>query len=69
MLSIFLVGLALVPASVAIANKPRQSTRPAESVVARSLVWIAAFGVAGGYHCAIAGLKVWAKIWPPQSAD
>lgn len=69
MLSILLVGLALVPASVALANEPRQTAQPADSVVARSLAWIAALGLAGGYQCAIVGLKVWAKLRPPRSAD
>jgi hypothetical protein len=69
MLSIFLVAIALAPISVAMAPPTDRSTEREESIVTRSLIWLAALGVAGSYHCAIAGLKVWSMLRPPRSAD
>lgn len=68
MLIFTVVGLALVPVSLALASEPQEKPQPQPSVVADSILWVTALGLAGVYGCAITALKFWAAVRPTQAA-
>jgi hypothetical protein len=60
--SIFIVGLALVPVTLSTATEQRETRPEKESIVAQTLLSVAAVGLAGAYWCAVSALKTWALL-------